>query len=217
MLTDAALAPAPDRAAAVVAAWNNLTASGPTLNASERHAVIRAARAAWAGGDPATGDPMTEAAHWLAVDAGGMTGEAVADFEARGLDRHRYLEVVGLVARLSNVDFYARGLGATVPDLPSDSASSNGAAPGGASPTGHVITDDPRLTDDVGWVPSVGKPFAPGWLDVFPDEAAALFGLHESMYVPLSEVGNGEYADELSKAQIEYVAARTSYLNECFY
>ena len=141
MLAGSKLAPSPHRAAAVAAAWRNLTSNGPTLTGSERRLVIEAARAAWAGGDPPAGGGtdrpglLAEAGHWLAVDAGGLTGEVVEDLEARGLDRFRYLETVGVVARLANVDFYARGLGAALPDL---ARAPDGTGPADR-PTGRVV------------------------------------------------------------------------------
>ena len=113
----------PVRRAAVEQAWANLVGPGPLLSAAERHQVIRDARAAWAGAalpNPASG-VRGEAAHWLAMDAEGLRAEYVEDFEARGLGRLRYLEIVGIVGRLANVDFYVRGLGATELPLPEPS------------------------------------------------------------------------------------------------
>ena len=207
MLSDAKLAPSPDRLAAVRAAWANLTASGPTLTSAERIGVINAARAAWAGEvQPDAGlGPLGEAAHWLAIDAGGLTAQVVDDLEARGLDRWRYLEVVGVVARTSNVDFYARGLGASLPAVPE---------PDGAPPS-RAIHADAGITD--GWVPATGPLMAPFSLDALPSEGDALRSLHEPMYMPMRAMGDSAYGDELSRAQIEYLAARSSYLNECFY
>ena len=207
MLDDARLRPDPGRSAAFEATWAHLNASGPTLTAAERVAVIGAARAAWAGAtepDPA-GGVIREAAHWLAVDAGGLTGEVVDDLEERGLDRYRYLETVGVVAMLANVDFYARGLGASLPATDE---------PGDEPPTGEI---HPTSARGAGWVPSVGRPFAPLWLDALPPEGEALRAIHEPMYMPFDEMGDTRYRDELARPQIEYLAARTSYLNECFY
>lgn len=206
MVIDSALGPHPTRAAAVDRAWANLVTSGPTLNSSERIAAMASARAAWAGSEPSgLGGVLEEAAYWVAKDAGGLTGDVVADFEARGFDRHRYLEVVGVVARLANLDFYARGLGVPLADLPD---------PDPTSPTGNVHPDA-ALTD--GWVPATGPLFAPASLDALPDEGAALRDLHEPMYMPMAEMGDPGYVDVLARAQIEFVAARTSFLNECFY
>lgn len=207
MLDDAQIAPDPNRRQAIERAWRNLTGPGPLLNAAERHQVIRDARAGWAGAEapnPA-GGVAGEAAHWLAVDAEGLTADVVADFESRGLDRLRYLEIVGIVGRLSNVDFYVRAVGASELALPE---------PAPDPPTQNLHADAANTNM---WVPTVGQTFAPHVVDALPDEGAAVRDIHEPMYVEMTSAGDAHHADVMSKAQIEYVAARTSYLNECFY
>lgn len=201
------LAPAPTRQKAIERSWANLVAPGALLTSAERHQVIRDARAGWAGGtEPKVASGiMGEAAHWLAVDAEGLTEEIVADFEARGLDRLRYLEIVGVVARLSNVDFYVRGIGATELVL---------AEPSLTAPSGR-LHPDAVLTNM--WVPTVGQSFAPHVVDALPDEGEAVRALCDPMYMPMADMGDNAYRDLLTRAQIEYLAARTSYLNECFY
>lgn len=187
------------------AAWRSLVSVGPTLSAAARVSVIDTARAAWADGPAPAEDPQAEAAHWLAVDAGGLTAAVVDDFEARGLSRFRYLEIVGVVARLANVDGYVRALGGRIP---------NAEAADDLPPTGAVVADA-QLTD--GWVPATGPLMAPFSLDALPGEGEALRAIHEPMYIDMADIGNGSYADALTKPQIEYLAARTSFLNECFY
>lgn len=207
MLDDGALLPDSARRQAVERAWDHLIGAGPILTAAQRHEVISVARVAWAGSvapDPASGVPG-EAAFWLASDAEGLRRTTIDDFENRGLDRFAYLEIVGIVGLLANVDFYARGLGTEPPRLPE---------PDGAAPTGDIHPDAELATL---WVPSAGTPYAPHVLDALPSEGLALRDLHESMYVEMRSVGDSTYADVLTKVQIEYVAARTSYLNECFY
>ncbi len=144
-------------------------------------------------------------AHWVAVDAGGLTGNHVELWEAAHLERIRYLEVVGVVARLSNVDFYMRGIGAELPPSPD--------VPHG-EPTGHVHPEA-KITN--GWVPALANLRAPHVLDALPSEGEAFRDIHEPMYMPMAEIGNWGYSDLLTRPQIEYVAARASYLNECFY
>lgn len=204
----AALSPDPNRWNVVERAWKNLIEVGPTLTAAERHLVIRSARRAWSGSSqPAAEAELLEVvAHWVARDPGGLTEQLVVDWESAGLDRFRYLETVGVVARLANVDFYLRGLGIPVFELPA-------VAPSGV-PTGDVAPTA-RLTN--GWVPATGPLFAPAALNALPSEATSFLALHEPMYVPFTEFANGAYIDELTRVQIEYIAARTSYLNECFY
>lgn len=207
MLEDAALKPADNRLQAVERAWHNLTSPGVLLTAAERHQVIRDARAGWAGAaspNPASG-VLGEAAHWLAVDAEGLSNETIGDFERRGLDRLRYLEIVGIVGRLSNVDFYVRGIGALELVL---------GEPSPSSPSGE-LHPDAVLTNM--WVPTVGQSFAPHVVDALPAEGEAVRDLHEPMYMLMADMGDNAYQDDLNRAQIEYLAARTSYLNECFY
>jgi hypothetical protein len=144
-------------------------------------------------------------AHWVAVDAGGLTENHVELWQAAGLERIRYLEIVGVVARLSNVDFYMRGIGAELPQPPEE--------PSG-EPTGDVRTEA-KLTN--GWVPALTNLSAPHVLDAMPSEGLAFRDLHEPMYMPMNQIGNWGYADHLTRPQIEFVAARASYLNECFY
>lgn len=207
MLEDAALKPAANRQQAVERAWANLTGPGALLTAVERHQIIRDARAGWAGAtapSPASG-VQGEAAHWLAVDAEGLTEATVADFEQRGLDRLRYTEIVGIVGRVSNVDFYVRGIGAAELAL---------GEPSPLPPSGDVHLEA-ELTNM--WVPTVGQSFAPHVVDALPGEGRAVRDLHEPMYMPMAEMADNAYQDHLNRAQIEYLAARTSYLNECFY
>lgn len=208
MLDDAVLPPARVRREAIRRAWANLTHAGALLTSIERHQIIDRARAAWQGApapDPAE-DPAQQAAHWLAVDAEGITADLVADLEQRGLNRLRYLEIVGVVARLANVDFYVRAIGASALTLPE---------PDQLPPSG-IVHADAAITNM--WVPTVGQAFAPHVVDALPAEGEAVRDLHEPMYVLMAQVGDTRVDnDVLHKAQIEYLAARTSYLNECFY
>jgi hypothetical protein len=144
-------------------------------------------------------------AHWVAVDAGGLRETHVDLWEAAGMARIRYLEVVGVVARLANVDFYLRGIGGELPQLPD--------TPRG-EPTGDVHPEA-RITN--GWVPAMINLRAPHVLDAMPSEGVAFRDIHEPMYMPMDQIGDWAYADLLTRTQIEFIAARASYLNECFY
>lgn len=207
ILNDAILQPQSERLAAIERAWENLTGPGPLLSAHQRLGVIEVARAAWAGSTMPNSvrDLTHEAAHWVAMDAGGLTGETVDEFEARGLDRLTYLEVVGVVARLANVDFYARGIGASLPNAPAGTDQ---------APTGE-INPEAGITDS--WVPMLSAALAPFVLDALPSEGEALRDLHGPMYLSMEAFGDFGHVDELTRVQTEWVAARTAYLNECFY
>ncbi|MGI9605452.1 MAG: hypothetical protein ACR2P0_04875 [Acidimicrobiales bacterium] len=202
----AALPPDKTRAEAVERAWAQLCAPGPTLDAPTRVRVIELARAAWRGAGPTEPSALAAAVHAVASDAEGITLEFVEDLERRGLPRLQYLEVLGVVGRLSNVDWYLRGLGAALPQpVPL----------GLAGVTTGRVAPGSRLTDS--WVPMVGDASAPHVLDALVDEGAALRDLHEPAYIDIARIGEGTHGDVLARPQIEFIAARTSYLNECFY
>lgn len=145
------------------------------------------------------------ATFWLAVDAEGITHDLVTGLVRRGLALESYLEIVGVVARLSNIDWYMRGIGAATPRLPQTDQ---------ARPTGN-ISPRARLTDS--WVPMLGNASAPRTLDALPDEGDALRDIHEPMYIDMNSIEDWTLDGDLTRVQIEYIAARTSYLNECFY
>ncbi len=206
MLTDGMIAPDAKRRAAARAAWENLMSPGPTLSRSERVSVIESARMAWAGTSSEGGRSLIEeVGHWIALDAGGITAEAVTTIELAGLGRFQYLEAVGVASRLANIDFYARGLGASLPSIP--------ARPD--EPATGAVHDAAAMHD--GWVPSTGPLHAITVLEALPSDAESFKALHEPFYVPFIHFMDGDYCDALHRTQIEWVAARSSYLNECFY
>jgi hypothetical protein len=51
-----------------------------------------------------------------------------------------------------------------------------------------------------------------------PPEQDALHVMHAGFYLPMADIFDFDYErDGLSRSQMELIAARTSYLNECFY
>lgn len=208
MFSQVELAPSPTRRSAVERAWSQLCGPGPMLSSRQRREIITGARRAWAGAEAPdnTAGALGEATYWLAVDAEGITQDLVASFAKRGMDTLSYLEVVGVVSRLSNIDWYLRALGAPTPPIPLED--------GDAVATGNVHPNA-QITDS--WVPMLTNASAPRTLDALPDEGDALRDLHEPMYINMASIEDWSFSDDLSRSQIEYLAARTSYLNECFY
>ncbi len=50
-----------------------------------------------------------------------------------------------------------------------------------------------------------------------PPEAEALGDLHTVLYLSMFEMGDLHIVKDLTRVQIEFIAARTSLLNDCFY
>lgn len=142
-----------------------------------------------------------------------------------GLSDAEYVEVVGIVARMCDLDIFARGIGVPLRELPRQ------AKPGKPSrqrPRTAVV--------EQAWVPTVPNPPAGGedakalyngeqWpyilrsLSLAPDE----FHLHREIegvqYMPFKRVFDYNYRhhEGLSRPQCEIVAGRISVRNECFY
>ena len=185
---------------------------GPTMNADERLAVCREARST---PRPSVNNPG--GAHWIltpaelqatrsvAHDAGGINGALVAGWMGHGLDPFRYIEIISIVSQLSAIDHFVAGVGAPPLPLPS---------PVTGPPTGRL---DDKAAVHTGFVPTAGRAEAPTALSALPDEQAAAMDLHEALYLSPAQMWSNEFDSPLSRPQMEFVAARTSYLNECVY
>jgi len=153
---------------------------------------------------------------------------AQADYEAAlagGLSDGEYVEVVGLVARMCDLDIFARGIGVPLRPLPE------------AAKPGRPTRQRPKTAVvEQAWVPTVPNPPAGGEdakaldkgqqrpyiirsLSLAPEE----FHLHREIegvqYVPIERVFDYAHRqhDGLTRPQCEIVAGRMSARNECFY
>ena len=189
------------------AEWTTLAAPGTWWTGAERVAIAGQARAA-RDGTPAEDTTLSPAAveaatrlaaqphvdeHWLReVLAGGMTPEA-------------YVELLGIVGRLSAVDSLMFGIGAQPQPLP---------IPADGEPT-RVFAEGAGMNGAL--APTVGPAGAPSALSAVPAEVDAMFELHGVLYLSLDEMADPTIEKTLTRAQMELIAARTSLLNDCFY
>ncbi len=180
--------------------------AGPVLSGSERRAVAERSRfhAAEQSLDPPTDTHdelvwrFTNAAHTIRASWPGSMAEA-------GVSSERYVEVLGIVARLRAIDTFSFAVGAPPPELPESDD---------ATPTGRVAGS---ASIDGGWVPTVGRAQAPTALSLLPSEHQAMHDLHGVFYLSIEEMSDLDAHRGLHRAQMELVASRTSLLNECFY
>jgi hypothetical protein len=141
-----------------------------------------------------------------------------------GLSDCEYVEIVGLVARITNIDIFARGIGVDLPPFPA-------AEPGAPSAVRPAVA-----VQELAWAPTVPNPPEGGEIadelyrghampyiiramSLVPDEVRLHLALEEVQYLPLHRIMEYDYAhhDGLSRAQAEVVAGRISALNDCFY
>lgn len=160
-------------------------------------------------GTAGPGLPELEAEAVARVAAQAMTSRShhVEAWTESGRDVLAYVELVSVVAQICGIDSYRVGLGVDLDPLP--------AAVSG-DPVPEVSPDAKTLN---AWVPTVGIALAPTSLSALPREAAAKKQLATAWYIPDNVIHqyDVEPGRELTRPQMELVAARTSYLNECFF
>jgi hypothetical protein len=221
-------------------AWERLAAPGDWWTGAERVAIaaeVRAARDcalcrerkaalsphAVAGEHAATAAlpaAAVDAAHRIASDPGRLTRAWCEKTLAAGLSAGQYVELLGVVVVIVNLDALHRALGVPPEPLP-------------APRPGEPSRAAPPAVTEGAWVP---------WMALGTPEARALFGgmprvpnvarslslvpgavrqfmeLSEVHYLPMPGVMDPRAtAHGLTRPQIELVAGRVSALNECFY
>ena len=160
----------------------------------------------------------------LAVTPKDYLEESYREATAGGLSDEEYVEIVGIVSRLTDMDIFARGIGVPLRPLP-------------AARDGLPTRARPKTArKELAWVPTVPnhpeggedaaelfgesyKPYIIRSLSLVPDEFRRHFELEETHYLSVRNVTTEDHRDYdgFTRAQVELVAGRVSALNECFY
>ena len=189
--------------------WGWLRSPGSFFSGSDRVAIAREARSArgLVSPGPVLGGPVSDAVGRIAAEAASIRPEMIEVWSLAGLDRTTYVEVVSVVAQSAAIDSYVTALGLPLEPLPS---------PVSGEPDG-LVDEAAEITN--GWVPTVGPAGAPSALSALPREAESLHFVHGVLYIEGERFFDldGDPDRALSRPQMEFVAARTSWLNECFY
>lgn len=185
--------------------WERLRRPGTWFDGSERVAIAEAARHGVGDGPAATAarrihdEPATITRGWLST------------LEADALTLAEYVEVLGVVSQLRAIDTFEFAVGRPTRPLPT---------PIGGDPSRQSV-DDAAING--GWVPTVGLAFPPTILSSVPAENEAMHDVHEVLYLA-PRAGDGYtmanttvVRDGLRRTQMEFVAARTSLVNDCFF
>lgn len=218
----------------------SFAAAGTWWNGPERAAVVAEARAArCAAGlqqaadtdDAADCADLPEAARrvarQVAVSANDLDRSFFEQAVEDGLSDTRYAETVGIVARAAGMDIFARGIGVPSRALPpAGSGEPSRKRPKTARAEGAWADTIPagrrggqEAIDTYGSNAVEAAPFIYRALSLVPDEARGLIRLGSAQYVVLEEFMNLDFTFEpdITRTQVELVAARVSAVNECFY
>jgi hypothetical protein len=187
--------------------WRALGAAGARWTGAERVRIIAEARAARLDTVPTRelDDATTRAARAVAAHPASIRQRWVGELAADGLGPDHYVELVAVVSRAVAIDTLLEGLGLPVEPLPE---------PVAGDPSGEV---DHRARRAAAWVPMVGGASITQALSLVPTANAELERLHGTLYLTFEEMSEVEPGKDLSRPQMELVAARTSAHNECFY
>jgi hypothetical protein len=230
-----------DLAAAHSRAWERLSRPGTWLNASQRIAIADETRAArrcalcaerkkalWpyvvdGRHDAATTLPesWTDIIHRVVSDPGRLTQGWYGRVVGQHISDGEYVELVSVVAHVTAIDTFARGLGYDPWALP-------------VAQTGTPSHYRPAEARNNGaWVPTIAwdehgpneGDFFQGFpanikmaLTLVPDEARSFFDIVAHQYLPGPAMRDfeNEYR-AISHAQIELLAGRVSAINQCTY
>ncbi len=201
---------------AIRGAWAAIASPGSFFTGAERVAFAAHARAARGLAAPAAAPAgmgadlpplVAETVARVAAEAMASRSHHVQAWEDDGRDVLAYVELVSVVAQAVGIDSYRIGLGQQLDALPEP-------VPGAPQPAVH-----PDAKKMNAWVPTVGIALAPSALSALPAEKAAKQALATAWYIADDVVHryDAEPGRELSRPQLELVAARTSWLNECFF
>jgi hypothetical protein len=212
-------------------AWGRIGTAGDFFTGPQRVEMVRAAREALAcrlcaarksalspnavagahQGSAKLDDPILELIHRLATDPGRLTRAWFDGVLERGVSRQGYVEVVSVVTSSVIIDTLHRALGLERPTLPS---------PQPGEPRGEY---DTTAVDAGAWLPILDAPADMGsaGLPRVPNIVRAL-GLVPSALELFFDTFRPHYALQaiplsISQTQAEFVAARVSAINECFY
>jgi hypothetical protein len=161
-----------------------------------------------------------EAAHRIATDPGRLSRPWFEEILAAGLSDGRYVELLGIVTTVVNLDALHRALGVPPEPLP--------------EPRGGEPSRRRPATESAGaWVPFLApsspdaKALFEGRLQVpnvvralslVPDAVVQLRELSEVHYLPIDDVVDPRARGRrLTRPQMELIAGRVSALNQCFY
>lgn len=198
----------PEILAAFERAWTEIAAPGTWWDGTSRVAIAATARVARVAGDADAGDlpdAALDAVRLLAARPAGTTEEWVTSV-CNAVGELRYIELVGIVARVTAVDTFHRLAGWPLVSFP---------APQSGEPTREPPPANARKNRT--WVAMV-TPVPPFALGAVPAAMAAMNDLSDALYMPMDEMGDADWRrGELHRTQVELVAAATSHANQCFY
>ena len=224
------------------AALASFAAPGTWWNAAQRCAIVTEARDARCGTglqEPLDSDlsrnvtdaslpkAAREVARQVAISTNDLDQSFFDQAIADGLTDTEYTETVGVVARASALDVFARGIGVPSRALPTPQGGEpSRQRPASAQNEGAWVQSIPggrrggqEAIDTYGSDNPQAAPFVYRALSLVPEEVKGQIRNATAQYIRLEEFMNPEFTldPSITRLQVELVAARVSVINQCFY
>lgn len=188
--------------------WEAFGSPASSFTGAERIAIVDSARGGAASG---ISPSAAQAAQRIHDEPATITLDWLDELRSHGLTDAEYVEVIGVVAQLRALDTFEFGVGRAQRPLPQ---------PLDGEPTRAEVAGA-SLED--GWIPTVGPAAPMSVLSLAPAEHDAMVDISEVLYLAPRggdgfTMGNQHVVrDGLTRSQIEFVASRTSLINDCFF
>lgn len=170
-------------------------------------------------------EPIIDLVHMAITDVTRITKAAIDRLEADGLSDAHYVEALGVAVTMRSIDQVCRGLGIPLHDLPEpvESREPSRALPSplveGEAFVRLLARQKPTPPDEDLWTEEQAPLIANviRALSVVPEAVRDVYRMNAAHYVDIGGMGNMAGGRDLSRPQIELLAARVSALNDCFY
>ena len=231
-----------DLLSALGRAWSQLAEPGAWLSGAQRAAVAKETRHAWSCGlcherkgalSPYTvagehddlgelPDAWSEVVHRVTTDSGRLTRRWVDEARKSGIAEDEFVGIISIAIIAIAIDAFTAGIGMDAVDLPA------------AQPGTPIRRHHEPATPGPGWISTTapenaGPELADHYADekhfnikrsltLVPEETIRFWALVDRLYMEDPRVNELDAVDrDISRAQIEFLAARCSALLGCFY
>jgi hypothetical protein len=224
-------------------AWQRIASAGTWLDATKRLAIAQETRQARSCGfcvsrkkalspyrqagphdqDSNLTPAEVDVVHRIVTDSGRITSAWINSLQTEGIDDACYVEMLSVVTQVLVIDDFCLALAISPPPLP---------APVPGIPAGVRPLSAKLEGAFVAWIPAGDQsedsklfsarlvPNMQRAMSLVPDAVRAAQELMSAHYMPYERVPvyrDGDHGRALSKSQMELLAARVSFLNDCFY
>jgi hypothetical protein len=167
-------------------------------------------------------EAVVDVIHRVLTDPGRLSKAWFEGRLAAGLSEEQYVEIIGTLVALVNIDSFCRGIGVPVHPLPQPVVGEPTQYRPSPTISGQAwvswLAADHDSGAEAGLFPTRPVANVIRAMSLVPDEVRTLLDLSAAHYLETAQVRNPNAArGPLSRAQMELVAGRVSALRKCFY